>query len=217
MADFDLIPGDYRTRLVRRRWLKLFAAALSSLMLMTGGATAALSYAARDAAAEIDRLQAEHQSNRRVAEKLAALRRQKAQFVYQLSLLDGLRGGTPAERMFDAIDRALADDSVWFQSWEFKRAGSSVQADEPAATNTGYFIVVPKDSEQTRQQVWRVETHMTIKGRAGDHAALSTFIANLFTQPEIDDVKVLRTSLYRNGQVQAVEFDLAIVVNGRPA
>ncbi len=217
MADFDLIPSDYRSRLVRQRWFKVFVAVISTMALLTGGAAAGLNYVARDAVSEIGRLQAEHQSNRKVAEKLAALRKQKAQFIYQLSLLDGLRGGTPAERMFAAMDRALTDDTVWFQSWEFKRAGSSVQPEKPAATNTGYFIVVPKGTETKRQQVWRVETHMTIKGRAGDHSALSNFIANLFAQPEIDDVKVLRTSMYRNTDRQAVEFDLAIVVNGRPA
>ena len=214
MAEFDLIPGDYRSGLVRRRWLQLFLAALASMVVLSGGAAAALDYAAREVIAEIDMLQAEQQSNREVAQKLGNLRKQKAQFFYQLSLLDGLRGGTPAERMFVAIDRALTDDTVWFQHWDFKRAGSSVKPSETPATNTGYFIVVPKSNETKAQQVWRIETHMTIKGRAGDHAALSKFVANLFSQPEIYDVKVLRTSTYRNAQLRAVDFDLAIVVNG---
>jgi hypothetical protein len=87
------------------------------------------------------------------------LRKQKEQFFYQLSLLDGLRGGTPADRMFVAIDRALIDDTVWFQSWDFKRAGSSVKPTETQGTNTGYFIVVPKSNEAKPQQVWRIETH----------------------------------------------------------
>ena len=216
MAEFDLIPSDYRSGLLRQRWLRIFLAGMVVLALLTGGASAALDYAAREVAAEIDRLQAEQQSNRKVAERLNALRKSKAQFNYQLTLLDGLRGGTPAERMFVAIDRAMTDDSVWFQSWDFKRAGSSVEATAtPAATSTGYFIVVPKTSNQSKpQQVWRIETHMTIKGRASDHEALSEFIANLFAQPEIFDVKVLRTSMHRSNQLQAVAFDLAIVVNG---
>jgi hypothetical protein len=214
MAEFDLIPGDYRSGLARRRWLQIFLAALAAMVVLTGGAAAAMDYAAREVDSEIDRLQAEQQSNREVAEKLGNLRKQKEQFFYQLSLLDGLRGGTPADRMFVAIDRALIDDTVWFQSWDFKRAGSSVKPTETQGTNTGYFIVVPKSNEAKPQQVWRIETHMTIKGRAGDHAALSKFIANLFGQPEIYDVKVLRTSMYRTAQMHAVDFDLAIVVNG---
>ncbi|MDH3716188.1 MAG: hypothetical protein OET44_20345 [Gammaproteobacteria bacterium] len=214
MAEFDLIPSDYRSGLVRRRWLQLFLAALAAMVVLTGGAAAALEYVAREVVSEIDKLQAEQQSNREVAEKLGNLRKQKEQFFYQLSLLDGLRGGTPAERMFVAVDRALTDDTVWFQSWDFKRAGSSVKPAETPTTNTGYFIVVPKSNEAKTQQVWRIETHMTIKGKAGDHAALSRFIANLFAQPEIDDVKVLRTSMYRTAQMHAVDFDLAIVVNG---
>ena len=215
MADFDLIPGDYRSRLLRQRWLKIFLGGMAAMGLLTGGASTALDYAAREAASEIDRLQAEQQSNRKVAEQLSALRKQKEQFFYQLSLLDGLRGGTPAERMFVAIDRAMTDDAVWFQSWDFNRAGASVKPAAAPTTNTGYFIVVPKTGNQANpQQVWRIETHMTIKGRAGDHAALSKFIANLFAQPEIFDVKVLRTSMYRASRLQAVDFDLAIVVNG---
>jgi len=214
MAEFDLIPSDYRSGLLRRRWLKAFLAMLAAMAVLTGVASAALDYAAQEVASEIDRLQAEQQSNRQVAEQLGTLRKQKSQFSYQLSLLDGLRGGTPAERMFVAIDRALTDDAVWFQSWDFKRAGSSVKPTETPTANTGYFIVVPKASGATSEQVWRIETHMTIKGRAGDHAALSAFIANLFAQPEIFDVKVLRTSMHRSAKMQAVDFDLAIVVNG---
>jgi len=215
MAEFDLIPSDYRSGLLRQRWLKLFLAGMVAIVLLTGAASAAFDYAAQEVAAEIDRLQAEQQSNRKVANRLNSLRKQKAQFEYQLTRLDGLRGGTPAERMFVAIDRAMTDDSVWFQSWEFKRAGSSVKPTENPTTNTGYFIVVPKSSSQaSEQQVWRVETHMTIKGRAADHAALSKFIANLFAQPEIFDVRVLRTSMYRSNELQAVDFDLAIVVHG---
>ena len=215
MADFDLIPSDYRSGLLRRRWLKVFFFGMGAIALLAGFGSAALNYAQQQAAAEIDRLQAEQQSNREVANRLNSLRKQKAQFEYQLSLLDGLRGGTSAERMFVAIDRAMTDDTVWFRSWEFQRAGTSVKSTEPVTTNTGYFVIVPKSNNQANsQEVWRIETHMTIKGGAGDHAALSKFIANLFAQPEIFDVRVLRTTTNRTGNRQAVDFDLAIVVNG---
>ena len=54
MAEFDLIPGDYRSGLARRRWLQIFLAALAAMVVLTGGAAAALDYAAREVDSEID-------------------------------------------------------------------------------------------------------------------------------------------------------------------
>ena len=60
-----------------------------------------------------------------------------------------------------------------------------------------------------------VETHMTIRGQAIDHQALSKFVRALFEEPAINDVNVQRTSLtnYANGRV--VEFDITVVLNSR--
>jgi hypothetical protein len=54
---------------------------------------------------------------------------------------------------------------------------------------------------------------MTIKGQARDHSALSGFVRRLFVQPEIDDVRILRTNLSRSNRADAVDFELAVVIN----
>ena len=114
--------------------------------------------------------------------------------------------------MFVTIDRALTSNDVWFLEWQFQRAG--VMAGEEVRTvNTGYFIVVPEGADQLAADELRVRTHMTIRGQARDHSALSGFVRHLFTQREIDDVRILRTALNSSRQASTVDFDLEVVLN----
>ncbi len=211
MAEFDLIPGDYRRGLHHLRWLRRFALALAIAAILSGSGFAALRLGTRAVSAEIDELRGTRAVNEQLGARLAELRKQRESYASQLSLLDGLRGGTPAERMFSVVDRALGEEPVWFARWRFERAGASVEV-SPGGVNTGYFIVIPKADGSPEQRAWQVETHMSISGRALDHAALSRFAARLFEQPEIDDVRVLRTSLQAQ-RLKRVEFDLVVVVN----
>jgi hypothetical protein len=160
-------------------------------------------------AVEISALQSRQQISAQQSETLALLNSKKTNFERQLSLLTGLRSGAAAPAMFRTIDNALAGNEVWFLDWGFQRAGHAVEK-KPETVNTGYFIVVT-DDDGSGEEAWMIETHMTIKGQAKDHAALSRFVRKLFEQPEIQDVRILNTS--RLSDERIVNFDLAVTVN----
>ncbi len=212
MAEFDLIPEDYRIRLQRERWLKRFGFALLGLVTLHAAGYGTLVYAKGLVTSEVEKLQEMRTITKQQTAELVKLREQKEQYEYQWRLLTGLRSGTTAERMFSTIDRALTGDELWFLNWRFRRAGVSVDPDQKGL-NSGYFVVMPKEQQHSDSQAWQIETHMEIRGQALDHSALSRFVKSLFEQPEIHNVRVLKTSLRRYPVTSVVDFDLAVVVN----
>lgn len=212
MIEFDLVPRDYRLRLIQEGRLRRASTALLVAMSLFVAASGGFAYANATLGKTIEALQAMKAVTGQQTAKLATARSQKAALDHQWKLLQSLRGGTHAEHMFVAIDRALLTGDVWFNTWSFRRQGSRVEKDE-SGVETGYFIVLPSASED--HEPLKVETHMTIKGAAINHSALSTFVRNLFKEPEIADVRVLRTSLHGRARKPAVEFELAIIVDSR--
>lgn len=212
MTEIDLIPQDYRTRQWQQRWLKMAAFVFAGLMLVH----AALFVAARSkigaVEAEVAKLETQQRVSAQQRAELERLTATKAEYDQQLRLLSGLRSGASAEQLFLTVERALESDELWFRDWRFQRAGIVVESVEDAV-DTGYFIVVPPDTNSAGAESWRVRTHMTIRGRSRDHSALSAFVKGLFSQPEIDDVHLGRTSMTRVGSEELVDFDLAVVMN----
>jgi hypothetical protein len=137
---------------------------------------------------------------------------EKTELERQYRLLSDLRSGAAAGDMFVTIDRALTSDDVWFRNWQFQRAGVMV-GKEVRTVNSGYFVVVPDGEEQLASDELRVQTHMAIRGQARDHSALSSFVRRLFVQPEIDDIRIRRTSLIDRSRADTVDFELAVVLN----
>jgi cell division protein FtsB len=213
MAELDLIPSDYRRSRWQQRWLRVMA---SNALAMVLGMTLIYGFLTYQAADLRDRTQVLEQQRavtvqqRAELEKLDALKRRLTQ---QLTVLNGLRSGAPAEMVFLTIDRALANDQLWFVDWEFRRAGVIVPEDQAQTVETGYFIVVPKDQAVGERGGWGVQTQMTIRGQALDHAALSRFVDRLFAQDAVVDVRVQRTSLRRQRETDVVEFDMTVVLN----
>ena len=68
---------------------------------------------------------------------------------------------------------------------------------------------------ETAGDDWLVETHMQIQGKALDHKALAGFVSGLFTQEEVADVRVQRTTQRQAGDTKVVEFDLTVVLKSR--
>ncbi len=159
---------------------------------------------------EITQLQRQQSISAQQRAQLTRFANQKDELHSQLSFLTGLRGGVAAPMMFVAIDRALAGSEVWFESWDFQRAGFEVE-EAQEGTNTGYFIVMPPSEGSTDQSAWKIETHMNISGKALDHSALSRFVGRLFDQSEISDVRILNTNLAGDGRF--VDFNLVLTVN----
>ena len=95
---------------------------------------------------------------------------------------------------------------------KFKRAGEVVEQ-APQTVNTGYFIVVPAGEGRKKAETWRIDTHMTIRGEARDHAALSRFVRRLVDQPEIQDARVIRTAARTQSGTRVVSFEMAVIVH----
>jgi hypothetical protein len=209
MTGIDLIPADYRDQTRLRGWGRYTVSAVAAVLVLSVAGYFVLDSWNKKISVEITALQSRQQISAAQSETLAMLNSKKANFERQLSLLTGLRSGAAAPAMFRTIDNALAGNEVWFLDWDFQRAGHAVEK-KPETVNTGYFIVV-SDADGSGEEAWMIETHMTIKGQAQDHAALSRFVRKLFEQPEIQDVRILNTS--RMSKERIVDFDLAVTVN----
>ena len=209
MTDIDLIPADYRDRIKVYGWARYTIAAGAAVLVLSIAGYFPLDSINEKISVEISALQSQQQISSQQSETLAALNNKKANYESQLSLLAGLRGGAAAPAMFKTIDNALSNNEVWFLDWQFQRAGHAVEK-KPETVSTGYFIII-SDDDGSGEEAWMVETHMTIRGQAKDHAALSRFVRKLFDQPEILDVRILNTSRLSNARI--VNFDLAVTVN----
>ncbi|MEE8427922.1 MAG: PilN domain-containing protein [Gammaproteobacteria bacterium] len=212
MTDIDLIPTDYRRSLWLRHKLFIFAALCGGIVALTTAAHLSLGHWVSGVKADIGVLQVQQKIATQQREELTRREAKKKSYEYQLVLLEGLRSGAAAEKMFITIDRALRDNEVWFLNWEFKRAGEVV-TEGPSTVNTGYFIVVPAGAGRKKAETWRIDTHMTIRGEALDHAALSRFVRRLIDQPEIQDARVIRTATRTQAETRVVNFEMAVIVH----
>ena len=212
MADIDLIPVDYREWLARQTLLRNYGAALGALIVMLVIAGAALGHYSNQAEARVLQLKAESAITQQQQMQLEALREQQTEYERRWSLLRGLRAGAAVDEIFTLIDRSIIAGDLWFLDWSFRRAGVIVDGQQ-RGVETGYFVIVAESDDPLAAPDLTVETHMTIRGQAIDHQALSKFVRALFEEPAISDVNVQRTSLtsYANGRV--VEFDITVVLN----
>jgi hypothetical protein len=209
MADFNLIPASYQQRLARQRTLRIASA--GAVVVVTAGLAVYLLLAqwvgqVRDEVAVLEKQQA---ISARQRDAIAALNADQRELEQQWRLLESLRSGMPAKALMEKVHGALSGKDVWFIDWRLRRAGI-VTRKEPAANQPGYFVIV---KQQGNPEDWRSGTHMTIKGQATDHSRLSEFAQRLLSEPDIQDVRVQRTSqsFGRNRQPVAVDFELAIV------
>ena len=212
MTDIDLIPAGYRERLHVQSWARYMFIAVALILVLSIISYFMLENMNKTVTAKISDLQGEQQISQLQQGVLTDLNAEKTRFTNQLSFLTGLRSGTAAPEMFNTVDRALVDEEVWFLNWEFRRAGMTVENNADISSN-GYFIIIPATNGENKNETWKIETHMTIKGQAKDHAALSRFVRKLFNQPEIQNVRILNTSRLSNTRI--VNFDLAVSVNSK--
>ena len=210
MTEIDLVPGDYRRLSWLRGRVRTTALVIISALVVTVVAWAGLHFYAARLDTRIATLQSQQAITNQQREALTQLDVHKSDLQRKLELLTGLRGGAEAAQMFVTIDRAIKGDEVWFLDWEFQRAGSAVEH-KPETTSNGYFILMPAENGQASSEAWKIETHMTLRGQARDHSALSGFVRRLYRQRAIQDVRILDTS--RQAQDKVVDFRLAVTVN----
>ena len=214
MHELNLIPASYMERLKIKRWCQLFWFVFASVLAIVFGLRFAIINKTMALNTKIEIRQIDKQSSINQQQKYNALVAEEVKLKKEREILNGLRGGPSAKQILLAVDRVMPDD-VWFTQWSFNRAGEITPV-QPATVQTGYFIIIPQDANGSpNQQAWKLNTHMEISGQARNHSSLSGFIRNLINQPEIDDVKVINTSLRSYTSSQVVEFNLVVIINNR--
>lgn len=188
----------------------MLGAGITTMLLITVMVFTGMQFTTSGLNNRISELQKQQEITTQQRDAITRLAGDKQALEQQLALLNSLRSGAAAPQMFSTIDRAMSDGDVWFDNWEFRRAGSTVERKEQTSSN-GYFIILPASNDPTTETAWKIETHMTIKGQARDHSALSRFVRRLYEQPEIHNIKILNTSTAAN--TKAVDFNLAVIVN----
>jgi hypothetical protein len=214
MHELDLIPASYKERLKIKRWCQQFGFAFVSVLVIVFGLRIAITNQTMALNSRIEILQRDKQASIEQQQKYNELVAKEVKLRKQLEILNGLRGGPSAKQILLAVDRVMRND-VWFTQWSFIRAGQITQV-QPATVQTGYFIIIPQETNASpTEQAWKLDTHMEISGQALDHSSLSDFISDLIKQPEINDVKVINTSLRSYTSSQIVEFKLVVIINNQ--
>ncbi|MDJ0747867.1 MAG: hypothetical protein QNJ11_00220 [Woeseiaceae bacterium] len=216
MANIDLIPNDYRNWLIQRRMLRNAGVAVTVAALTIFGGATAIANAAKTAQQTAADLRVRNAITQNQQQELQSMKQQQAEYERQWSLLRGLRAGAAVEDIFRIVDESLDGDKLWFVDWSFRRAGVIVNGQQ-RGVETGYFIIVDSEDGPAGDRDYAVETHMSIRGQAHDHQALSGFVRALFEQDLIKDVSVQRTSRTVLGARRIVDFDITVVLNSSSA
>ncbi len=209
MREIDLVPLRYRRRRLFVRGLAVTVAAALVLCAGVVGARQVLLHRISTFDREIDRIEAERAQVEQERRELERVTTERDAMQQQFAVLEGLRGGIAAIRMFEIIDRAL-DRDIRFTHWDFRRAGEIVDRVQKPV-ETGYFIVLPQDSPDAPERAWQQQTHMEIRAVAETHAALAGFVRRLSRQREIESARILETRASSRDPGR-VDFELAIVV-----
>jgi hypothetical protein len=211
MREIDLIPASYRRAQTHVLWVRALFGAFGAVVVGTLVVWLGLGAAIAGIRAQTAELQRQQAISIQESEQLASLAQTSDSYRRQLQLLKGLRSGTEATNLFLVMDDALVGDDVWFTNWQFRRAG--VTTPDGKALEASYFIVVPEGGRPPES--WRVETHMTITGQAENYSALSEFVKRLLSHSEIATVRVRRSELQHYEPHTIIDFDLAVVINGK--
>ncbi len=207
----DLIPTDYREERRARRLLTWFFPIFGLLIIALGTARIVLDHKQDQIQANVSALQVNINYNVEQQRRLDELNVERRLFKRRVQILNGLRGGLPAERMFAVVDKAF-DGNTWFRKWTFRRRGDLTN-EVPDTAHAGYLIIVSDPDKGEKDKAWRMATHMEIAGSAIDHTALAGFVERLLARTEIADVKILRTGSRRESTREVVDFDIAVTVH----
>ena len=212
--EIDMIPASYRERLKIQQCCQLFIVALVVVIVLTIFFRLSLNRnntIIRNTITTLERNKSFNLQQQVIYNELLNVERKVKK---NLEILNGLRGGVPVRQTLEVIDRVL-NENIWFLHWSFKRAGEIVNVQQESI-QAGYFIINPQENSHIgKQQTWRLDMHMEIKGQAMDHSSLSLFVQNLLKQSEINDVKIVNTQKAHYINTQVVEFNIVIVINNQ--
>ncbi len=218
MNEIDLIPADFRRQRQTRRLLKSFVLLLLALAAVVLAITLGFGWQAARLDRQLTDLQERNRIGTEQRKQLAELERQRQSLTQRLQLLHGLRSGVAADRLFLMMDRVLPEQGLWLTQWQFRRAGTRVDAPD-TPLGQGYFLVIPRDgrSRDQKPQTWRIDSEMTLSGQAEDYAALSAFILRLTDQPEVARVRMIDNQRVDYAGGKLVNFRIGVTLAGSPA
>ena len=212
--EIDLIPTRYRERLKIKQYCNLFLITFVLLVLLTVILSTHLNNKNTSIQSRMTTLKHEQTINQQLQQTYNALLSDERQLKKSLEILQGLQGGTPVHKTMRVIDRVL-NKNIWFLQWSFKRTREFVKQ-LPKTLQKGYFITIPKENSAVgKQQIWKLESTMEIKGQARDHSSFSLFVRDLLNQEEIDDVKIIDTQMSPYDETQVLDFNIVIVINNQ--
>ncbi len=210
MSEVDLIPNSYRRLQSHIRLLKILAGAVVVTVTIAGLVIISFNHGIKRLHLEVAELQQQKNVSMQQRDQLVRIQEAKTKYGNQLDLLNKLRGGATVGHMFKVIDRALADENLWFLHWRLMRGDvQDIQEGnvKPASNTAGNFLLGGKQKG----------IEMIIKGQAQDYESLSRFVNNLLGQPEIKNVRVVNTSLRRYTSSTVVDFNLSVHVRQQDA
>lgn len=198
MSEMDLIPGDYRQGLGRRRLVRHFMVACIVVLGCIGLARMLLTYLIWRENVQVVHLEQQKQVSEQNKSRTEAYRQQKQVTEQQLAALDKLRGRDRVARFLQAIDNAYSE-GVWFDSVRFMRrhGTGSTLANVPGAAASQ-----PLEINQGAEMV----------GHAISHSKLAEFMRNLGSQPGVADLRLIDTGTRNYTAMQVVDFNLALQI-----
>jgi hypothetical protein len=205
MSEFNLIPDEYYAGIRRRRLTLLCASAAIVLVVLAGGSLAVANHVLAQREAELQVLRQQQALSVQQQQRLTLLQQQKQKYESDLRMLSSLQSGVSIIKVVEAVQVAAEASGVQFESWSYLRAGIRAGDDAQARPPSFYAMAA---AEQGFPATWESLAHMAIEGRARDHAALSAFVQRLFEHPDVEDVRIARSSRTERG----VEFHLAVMV-----
>lgn len=210
MHEFNLIPASYLARRERLLLLRRMGTLFILVFLCFGvvyGTLKALTIAGQD---DLASLQSQQNISAGERAELTQLMAEREVLDRKWKLLQSLRSGLSAQELVLSVEQALPRDQIWFTDWRFRREGV-VTNDQPTPQAPSYFV--QQDSAGDRAD-WQIQTQMTVRGKARDHAAISTFSRSLLALSHIHEVNLQRTSLaaQRGNEPRLVNFELVIVI-----
>jgi Fimbrial assembly protein (PilN) len=212
MSDLDLIPNDYR-QLQRLRWqVKLYIFILLTLVTVIIAGKLSLKNIIDEKGNNVADYESKQYKLEMQQQQLNTLKNEKNKLDEKVTILRSLRNGPAAETMFIVIDHAYVD-GTWFKRWYYQNGGDSVTLKNREVPESGYFIIIKDDDNPNKHHAYILNTNMEISGQAMSHTNLSELVNNLISTKEIDDVKILNTSLNKINNNEVVNFDLSITVN----
>lgn len=211
MADIDLIPDSYRQQYQFKKWFKRYAAFVITASLCLVAVYIALLFKTTVLKDNLEDLQLKNNIAMNKKQQYQQQFQERKQLQQQLDLLNGLRSGISIQNIFMAMDRVFKNDNIWFTHWKYSRSENRI-INNDSTVDSVYFLVV-SDIEKKQPEKWRIISRLNINGAALNHATLSDFIRRLIEQPEIQNVRIVRTEQFIHNQHKLIRFIIDVSVN----